>query len=172
MWARLWCSTNKNSRSLHGGADVLWNFWTHYWNFYFQCKFVSMPFYLASIILTFYFRTYTIYSAAALIYYQCFLFYFIKWTIGRPIAYGNDLFCGHNIVYIWLYHWWHLKKNSGGFSGCSMSLPLSVNWSLLSGHWFIESFDFEVRRKNYEDFIFLEHFFYFVKKTFFISLKT
>ena len=64
------------------------------------------------------------------------------------------------------------KNNSGGFSGCSMSLPLSVNWSLLSGHWFIESFDFEVRRKNYEDFIFLEHFFYFVKKTFFISLKT
>merc|ERR1711917_26049 len=93
--------------------------------------------------------TYTIYSAAVLIYYQCFLFYFIKWTIGHPILYG-------------------------GFLGCAMFPHLLVNWSLLSGHWFIESFEkthFEVRRKNYEDFIFLEHFFYFVKKTFFFSFK-
>ena len=61
---------------------------------------------------------------------------------------------------------------SGGFLVCSMFLHLLVNWLLSYGRWFIENFEFEVRRKNYEDFIFLEHYFYFVKTTFLISLKT
>ena len=67
-----------------------------------------------------------------------------------------------------------MKYFSGGFLGCSMFPHLLVNWSLLSGHWFIESFektDFKVRRKNYEDFYFSRTLFLFCKKDIFYQFE-